>query len=187
MKTETRLLLVIMLLCCAAMLLLSHVVTQKMQYAASLRAAALVDSLARVDRARIDSLHVLEVQLAEAKASVPPRHIITQQRARVDSLYSVLPDSVLQAYEIIPAQQQLIQEQAATIDALDRVVALQDDQLRLQAAMLTDLRTSNASLQRTITELRIPKKDKLLGITLPSRTSSMVIGIAIGAVAVSRM
>jgi hypothetical protein len=189
MTPRNHSLILTVLLVVAAAFLLIHIVTEKpRQNAAVQRAVALADSLAMVDRARTDSLHALEVRLIEAKSRVPNREVLVQKQLVVDSMYLSLPDSVLEQHAIIPAQRELIQEQAEAIEALEAVVETQDSVIALQTVMISDLRFSNATLQHAVEQLRNQRQERAFGvIPLPNRTTSLVLGIALGAVAVGSM
>jgi hypothetical protein len=144
------------------------------------------DSLSELVEARQKAIDTLKAEVVRLKGRRPVFPTVEIERARADSLYAELSDSVRAAYEIIPLQQRIIARQDSTIAVLDSTVTVQDDIIGLQDSNIVSLRLVADSLRTVL--LRPPKpptQERLFGLfPMPSRKTVAVVSYVAGVASV---
>jgi hypothetical protein len=148
------------------------------------------DSLVVVVDTRQRTIDTLQGEVIRLKTTRPQPPRKDPERARADSLYAELADSVKGAYEVIPLQQRVIVRQDSTIKVLettvavlDSVVVAQETVIDLQTTSIRDLRLANDSMRVVLS--RPPKPERFLGIfPLPSRKVVAAVSFVAGGASV---
>jgi hypothetical protein len=148
------------------------------------RASAFADSVELVAATRQARIDKLEKDVVILKGRLPRYDLTDSLRNRVDSLFHTMSDSVLMAYRIIPEQRVVILRQDTTIRVQRVIIAKQDTTIGEQKLTILGYKDAKDSLVAVIKGMPGPPPPvKILGfIPAPSRRTSLLMGLAAGAI-----
>lgn len=152
-------------------------------------AIAYSDSLDKENKKADKKIGKLQKDIDRLNRTRPTQAELDSLERWADSVYATLSDSAKAAYSgIIPRQYTLIKKQDSTIKKQDTLIFKKDSIIDLKTGQLSAMTDARDSLKKVLENIpKSPKQPHWWKIPAPSRKTSLLVGIATGAILTAKI